>query len=85
MERGGVQIIKRDKEMKKSEALGGANLKDIVMTIKRVKSGEDVGKITVHWNEEKKAYTAETLSDGEGWNGTNKCRRGRDRSGRKTL
>ena len=101
VERGGVQIIKRDKETKKSEALGGANLKDIVMTIKnvsgrdvvvrkdidnktdtvnwkelkskaelfeagtikRVKSGEDVGKITVHWNEEKKAYTAETLSD----------------------
>ena len=101
VERGGVQIIKRDKELKKSEALGGANLSGIVMTIKnvsgrdvvvrkdldnktdkvnwkelqskaelfeagtikRVKSGEDVGKITVHWNADKKAYTAETLSD----------------------
>ena len=31
--------------------------------VKRVKSGEDMGKITVHWNEEKKAYTAETLPD----------------------
>ncbi|MCR4855202.1 MAG: VaFE repeat-containing surface-anchored protein, partial [Erysipelotrichaceae bacterium] len=101
VERGGVQIIKRDKELKKSEALGGATLNGIVMTIKnvsghdvvvrkdldnktdkinwkelksrkelfeagtikRVKSGEDVGKITVHWNADKKAYTAETLSD----------------------
>lgn len=101
VERGGVQIIKRDKELEKSEALGGATLNDIVMTIrnvsnhdvvvrkdinnktdkvnwkelkskaalfedgtiKRVKPDEDVGKITVHWNEEKKAYTAETLSD----------------------
>ena len=99
--RGGVQIIKRDKELKKSEALGGARLDDIVMTIKnvsgrdvvvrsdldnktdlvdwkkleskselfesgaikRVATGKDVGKITVHWNEEKKAYTAETLAD----------------------
>ena len=99
--RGGVQIIKRDKELKKSEALGGARLDDIVMTIKnvsgrgvvvrkdfgdpnvkvdwkkletkqdlfedgtvlRVPTGKDVGKITVHWNEEKKAYTAETLAD----------------------
>ena len=101
VKRGGVQIIKRDKELKKSEALGGATLNGIVMTIKnvsgrdvvvrkdldnktdkvdwkelkskaelfesgaikRVKSGEDVGKITVYWNEDKKAYTAETLSD----------------------
>ena len=101
VERGGVQIIKRDKELEKSEALGGATLNDIVMTIrnvsnhdvvvrkdinnktdkvnwkelkskaalfedgtiKRVKPDEDVGNITVHWNEEKKAYTAETLSD----------------------
>ena len=99
--RGGVQIIKRDKELVKSEALGGARLDDIVMTIKnvsgrdvvvrkdldnktdkvdwkkpeskkdlfedgtvlRVPTGKDVGKITVHWNEEKKAYTAETLAD----------------------
>ena len=99
--RGGVQIIKRDKELKKSEALGGARLDNIVMTIKnvsgrdvvvrkelnnktdkidwkkigskkdlfeseaikRVPTGKDVGKITVHWNEEKKAYTAETLPD----------------------
>lgn len=99
--RGGVQIIKRDKEIVKSEVLGGADLNGIVMTIKnvsgrdvvvrkdfgddsvkvdwkkletkkalfddgtvlRVPSGKDVGKITVHWNEEKKAYTAETLSD----------------------
>ena len=34
--RGGVQIIKRDKELVKSEALGGARLDDIVMTIKIV-------------------------------------------------
>ena len=99
--RGGVQIIKRDKELKKSEALGGAHLDGIVMTIKnvsgrdvvvrkdldnktdkvdwkklesrkallddgtirRVPTGKDVGKITVRWNEEKKAYTAETLAD----------------------
>ena len=97
--RGGVQIVKRDKELAKSEAIGGATLEGIVMTIKnmsghdilvrtdistsnevdwtkvtaedmaeggtikRVKSGEDIGKIIVHWNEEKKAYTAETFSD----------------------
>lgn len=99
--RGGVQIIKRDKEIQKSEVLGGADLNGIVMTIKnvsgrdvvvrktfsdpsvkvdwkkleskkalfddgtvkRVPSGKDVGTITVHWNEEKKAYTAETLAD----------------------
>jgi hypothetical protein len=99
--RGGVQIIKRDKEPKKSEALGGAHLDGIVMTIKnvsgrdvvvrkdlgnktdkvdwkkleskksmfdsgaikRVSTGKDVGKITVHWNEAKHAYTAETLAD----------------------
>ena len=101
VQRSGVQIVKRDKEIQKSEALGGANLKDIVFTIKnvsahdvvvrkdignttnkvdwkklaskkelfesgaikRVKSGEDVGKIITHWNKEKKAYTAETLAD----------------------
>ena len=101
IQRGGVQIVKRDKELKKSEALGGADLNGIEMTIKnvsghdvlvrsdigspenkvdwkalsskkdlidsgkvkRVKSGEDMGKITAHWNEAKKAYTAETLPD----------------------
>lgn len=101
IQRGGVQIVKRDKELKKSEALGGADLNGIEMTIKnvsghdvlvrsdigsrenkvdwkslsskkdlidsgkvkRVKSGEDMGKITVHWNEAKKAYTAETFPD----------------------
>lgn len=101
VERGGVQIIKRDKEMAKPEAIGGAHLDGIVMTIKnvsgrdvvirkdldnktdtidwkkleskkelfesgdikRIPTGQDVGKITVHWNKEKKAYTAETLSD----------------------
>lgn len=41
VKRGGVQIIKRDKELKKSEALGGAKLEGIVMTIKNV-SGRDV-------------------------------------------
>ena len=99
--RGGVQIVKRDKELKRSEALGGSTLNGIVMTIKnvsgrdvvvrkdlenktdkvdwkalrsktslfedgsikRVPTGQDVGKITVHWNEDKKAYTAETLAD----------------------
>lgn len=101
VERGGVQIVKRDKELARSEALGGASLEGIVMTvrnasahdvvvrrdigdtadkidwkksaskqpllesgaIKRVRPGEDVGKITVHWNDEKKAYTAETFAD----------------------
>jgi len=99
--RGGVQLIKRDKEIQKSEKLGGASLENIVFTIKnvsghdvvvrkdlndksalidwnklaskqelfeskdikRVKPGQDVGKIVTHWNEEKKAYTAETLID----------------------
>jgi len=99
--RGGVRIIKRDKELKRSEALGGAHLDGIVMTIKnvsgrdvvvrkdldnktdkvdwkklesksalfedgtikRVPTGKDVGKITIRWNEEKNAYTAETLAD----------------------
>ena len=99
--RGGVQIIKRDKEIQKSELLGGAHLDEIVFTIKnvsgkdvvvrkdlnnktdkvnwkklesksgmfedgsikRVHTGQDVGKIVTHWNEEKKAYTAETLAD----------------------
>ena len=99
--RGGVQIVKRDKEIRKSEKLGGASLEGIVFTIKnvsekdvvvrkdignttdlvdwkklsskqdlfgnesikRVKSGEDVGKIVTHWNPEKQAYTAETLID----------------------
>ncbi|MBR0379485.1 MAG: VaFE repeat-containing surface-anchored protein [Mogibacterium sp.] len=99
--RGGVQIIKRDKELQKSELLGGAHLDEIVFTIKnvsgrdvvvrkdfgdpsvkvnwkklesksslfedgtvkRVPTGKDVGKIVTHWNEEKKAYTAETLAD----------------------
>lgn len=32
-------------------------------TIKKVAPGEDIGEITVKWNEEKKAYTAETMSD----------------------
>lgn len=31
--------------------------------IKIVKPGEDAGKIITHWNEDKNAYTAETLSD----------------------
>ena len=99
--RGGVQIIKRDKEIGKSEKLGGASLEGITFTIKnvsekdvvvrkdignttdtvdwkklaskqdlfesgavkRVKPGEDVGKIVTHWNADKKAYTAETLID----------------------
>ena len=99
--RGGVQIIKRDKELQKSELLGGAHLDEIVFTIKnvsgrdvvvrkdlnnktdkvnwkklaskkdmfesgaikRVPTGKDVGKIVTHWNDEKKAYTAETLAD----------------------
>ncbi len=41
VQRGGVQIVKRDKELKKSEALGGADLNGIEMTIKNV-SGHDV-------------------------------------------
>jgi len=101
VERGGVQIVKNDKELEKSEALGAANLEGIVLTIrntsehdvvvrsdignteeivdwkktdskkelfeseqiKTVKPGEDIGKIVTHWNEEQKAYTAETLPD----------------------
>ena len=101
VERGGVQIVKRDRELGKSESLGGASLEGITMTIKnmsardvvvrsdigstegkvdwkkhaskkslfesgkikRVKPGEDIGKITIRWNENKKAYTAETLGD----------------------
>lgn len=99
--RGGVQIVKRDKELQKSETLGGATLNGVEMTIKnvsghdvvvrkdfadpevkvdwkkleskkelfddgtvmRISSGKDIGKITVHWNADKKAYTAETLAD----------------------
>lgn len=101
IQRGGVQVIKRDKELKSSEAIGAAELDGIEMTIRnasghdvlvrsdfgnkndkvdwnnastikaqldakkirRVKSGDDIGKITVHWNETKKAYTAETFQD----------------------
>ena len=100
VKRSGIQIQKRDIELGKSEAMGGATLEGIVMTIrnvsnhdvvvradigssdtvdwtdsaamkdlletekiKRVKPNEDVGKITVHWNAEKNAYTAETLAD----------------------
>ena len=101
VERSGVQIIKRDKELAKSEAIGAAKLDGIVFTIKnasahdvvvradigsnvgkvdwkkleskktlfedasikRVKPGEDIGVISTRWNEEKKAYTAETLPD----------------------
>ena len=29
--------------------------------VKQVSPGEDIGKIVVHWNDEKNAYTAETL------------------------
>jgi len=100
VKRSGIQIQKRDIELGKSEAMGGATLEGIVMTIrnvsnhdvvvradigsadtvewtdsesmtelfetekvKRVIPNEDVGKITVHWNAEKNAYTAETLAD----------------------
>ena len=31
--------------------------------VKRISPGEDVGTVITHWNENKKAYTAETLSD----------------------
>jgi len=41
VKRGGVQIVKRDKELSKSEALGGATLEGIVLTI-RNESGHDV-------------------------------------------
>ena len=36
VKRGAVQIVKRDKELLKSEALGGADLSDIVFTIRNV-------------------------------------------------
>lgn len=82
--RGGVQIRKHDKELDKSEALGGANhgkntygthLEGITFTIKNKSAhkvkvdgtefepNQDVKKITTHWNEKLKAYTAETAID----------------------
>ena len=39
--RGGIQIVKRDKELRRSEALGGATLEGIELTIKNV-SNHDV-------------------------------------------
>ena len=60
VERGGVQIIKRDKELVKSEALGGAHLDGIVMTIKNV-SGRDVVA-------EKTWITRLILLTGRNWN-----------------
>lgn len=97
VKRSGIQIIKLDGELLRSEAMGGASLEGIKMTVRNlsknpilvrsdpdsredivdwndlnqlellqkdgkiriVAPGEDVGEITVRWNEEKKAYTAE--------------------------
>ena len=98
--RSGVQIMKADCELDRSEAMGGATLEGITMTvrnesahdvavraelgkgdpidwsdreavrnlfetgvIRRVGPGEDIGEITIGWNEEKQAYTTETLPD----------------------
>lgn len=99
--RSGLRIVKLDGELMKSEALGGATLEGIVLTIRNVSEksvlvrtepddretpvnwndraetdrlleegklriaapGEDIGTLTIRWNEEKKAYTAETRSD----------------------
>ena len=53
--RGGVQIIKRDKELAKSEALGGATLEGIEMTIRNASNHDIVvradisSKETVDW------------------------------------
>lgn len=88
--RGGVRIIKNDKELNKSEALGGANhgdnttgthLEQTQFTLKNVsetevlvdgklyptkktdESGCLITTLTVSWNEEQKAYVAETPVD----------------------
>ncbi|MBR4759196.1 MAG: hypothetical protein IK078_03475, partial [Lachnospiraceae bacterium] len=101
VKRSGIQIVKLDGELLRSEAMGGASLDGIKMTVRNLSKnpilvradldnkedkvdwndakqldillkngkirlaapGEDVGEITVRWNEEKKAYTAETLDD----------------------
>lgn len=72
--RGGVQVIKNDIEIDKSEVLGGASLVGIDFEItnesahnvyvegREYRPGEVVKTITTHWNESKKAYTAETSS-----------------------
>lgn len=96
--RSGLQVSKIDGELKKSEALGGAQLEGIKITIrnkssndvlvrndlgenetsvnwndpeetekllkegklKTVAPGEDIGELIIRWNDERKAYTAET-------------------------
>ena len=101
VKRSGIQIIKLDGELLRSEAMGGASLEGIKMMVRNLSKnpvlaradldnkedqidwndtkqleillkngiirliapGEDVGEITVRWNDEKKAYTAETLDD----------------------
>ncbi len=101
VKRSGIQIVKLDGELLRSEAMGGASLDGIKMTVRNLSKnpilvradldnkedqidwndtkqleillkngiirliapGEEVGEITVRWNEEKKAYTAETLDD----------------------
>ena len=101
VKRAGIQMIKLDGELLRSEAMGGASLEGIKMTVRNLSKnpilvrteldnkedrvdwddakqldlllkngkvrlaapGEDVGEITVRWNEEKKAYTAETLDN----------------------
>lgn len=72
--RGGVQVVKHDIEIDKSEVLGGASLEGIDFEItnesahnvyvegREYKPGEVVKTITTHWNASKKAYTAETSS-----------------------
>ena len=73
--RGGVQVTKYDKELNKSEALGGATLEGIDFEITNQSAnsvivdgveyqpGQVVKTITTHWNKSAKAYTAETSSD----------------------
>ena len=81
--RGGVKVVKADKELKASEALGGkdhsstvgTNLNGIEFTVvnesaakvlvdgKWYEPGEAVLTMTTAWNEEAKAYTAQTASD----------------------
>ncbi len=98
--RSGIQLMKYDLDLGRSETMGGADLEGIEFTLinrsehpvivrkaladpgikvdwsaiteddlkdggtlKEVPPGEILGTISTHWNEDKKAFTAETLMD----------------------
>ena len=97
--RGGIRVVKKDRELGTSEAMEGSSLEGITMVIRNVsdndivvrsnlensdaidwdktkleegiESGtlrivhpnEDVGSLTISWDEERKEYAAETLPD----------------------